>query len=176
MLITTSEILNPSITNLPSKATVIKLCRKKGFDHNHITYSTEDKDIFIKYNTATMDEAHTQLFFYEQIKKKRDSVIQIPEIYHAFEAEPGMVYILMENIHIKDKASDEQMAQAISELISIPPPAGVFGSISGGLIRHFFFRDAEAPFHFSSAFELADFINGVSSFILLLYKRHIMLK
>lgn len=122
-----------------------------------------------------MDEAHTQLFFYEQIMKKRDSVIRIPEIYHAFETELGLTYILMEHIDIKDKASDEQIAQAVSELISIPPPAGVFGSISGGRIRHFFFRDREAPFHFSSAFELADFINGVSSFIRLLSKRYIML-
>ncbi|KAJ9213499.1 hypothetical protein DTO166G4_4942 [Paecilomyces variotii] len=163
MLITASEILNPSIANLPSKATVIKLCKKKGFRHNHITYSTDDKDIFIKYNNASMDEAHTQLFFYEQIMKKRDSVIRIPEIYHAFETELGLTYILMEHIDIKDKASDEQIAQAVSELISIPPPAGVFGSISGGRIRHFFFRDREAPFHFSSAFELADFINGTLS-------------
>ncbi|KAJ9241018.1 hypothetical protein DTO271D3_1110 [Paecilomyces variotii] len=132
MIITKSEILNPSVANLPSKATVIKLCKKKGFRHNHITYFTDDKDIFIKYNNASMDEAHTQLFFYEQIMKKRDSVIRIPEIYHAFETELGLTYILMEHIDIKDKASDEQIAQAVSELISIPPPAGVFGSISGG--------------------------------------------
>jgi hypothetical protein len=104
MLITRNEILNPSIPNLPSKDLVITLCRQKGSDCNHLTYSTGGKDIFIKYNNATMDEAHAQLFFYNQIITKSHSTIRIPEIYHAFKSDNGDTYILMENIDIETLA------------------------------------------------------------------------
>lgn len=161
MLITQNEILNPSITNLPSKNHVIKLCRKQGPYDNHFAYSAGDRDIFIKYNNASMDEAHSQLFFYNEIMKNSHSMIRIPEIYHAFKTDTGSTYILMEHINIKDRASNEQRAQAISELVRVPPPPGTFGSMGGGLIRHPIFQDETAPVHFASVAELEAYINRV---------------
>lgn len=85
---------------------------------------------------------------------KSHSTICIPEIYHAFKSDKGDTYILMEKIDIETLASDEQRAQAISELISVIPPSGTFGSIGGGLIKHNFFR-------VTSVMELEAYINRV---------------
>lgn len=43
----------------------------------------------------------------------------------------------MEHIDIdfEKTVSDEQRAEAVSELISMPPPPGVFGSFGGGRVK-----------------------------------------
>lgn len=171
MLITEKEILNPSIPDLPSKDLVIELCRREGARRNHLTYSSKYRDIFIKYNNASMSEAHTQLFFYNYMMSKDNPVFRVPEIYHAFQTERQGTYILMEHIHIKDHASDEQRVQALCELVSVPPPSGVFGNIGGGLIRHPIFDDEEAPVQFASMVNLEAYINRVCS-----YNYHISLQ
>ncbi|KAJ9257924.1 hypothetical protein DTO207G8_1701 [Paecilomyces variotii] len=159
MLITEKEILNPSIPDLPSKELVIELCKREGSRRNHLTYSSKDREIFIKYNNASMSEAHTQLFFYNYMMSKDNPVFRIPEIYHAFQTEGKGTYILKENIDIEGQASDEQRVQALCELVSVPPPSGVFGNIGGGLIRHPIFDDEEAPVHFASTAKLEAYIN-----------------
>ncbi|KAF4248158.1 hypothetical protein CNMCM8980_006277 [Aspergillus fumigatiaffinis] len=135
MSTTLSEIYNPAIPGLPPKNVVVRLCKKKGFDSNILTYSAEGNTFFIKYNNVTMEEAHAQVFF-RQKSRESNATFRIPEVYHAF-----------------------IRAQAISELISIPPPPGVFGSFSGGSYRHHFFRDSEPPIPFSSAAELEYYLN-----------------
>ncbi|KAK9606790.1 hypothetical protein V6Z93_000368 [Aspergillus fumigatus] len=113
-----------------------------------------------------MEEAHAQVFF-RQKSIERNATFRIPEVYHAFIVSEGgctgrgCTYIVMEHIEIdfERTVSDEQRAQAISELISIPPPPGVFGSLSGGRYRHHFFRDSQPPVPFSSATELEYNIN-----------------
>lgn len=119
-----------------------------------------------------MIEAHAQLFFYNQIvTKESHSRIRIAEIYHAFKSDKGDTYIVMEYIDIRNRASDEQRAQAISELISVKPPSGSFGTIGcgSGFINHNFFRDREAPILFSSVLELEVYINRVRRFIYYLF-------
>ncbi|GIK04655.1 hypothetical protein Aspvir_008738 [Aspergillus viridinutans] len=114
-----------------------------------------------------MEEAHAQVFFRQKSRERSNATIRIPEVYHAFKVGGGRgggrgyTYIVMEHIEIdfERTASDEQRAQAISELISIPPPPGVFGSFSGGTYRHHFFEDGEPPVPFSSAAELEEYIN-----------------
>lgn len=161
MSIKPDEILSPSIASLPTKELVVRLCKKKGPYHNHLAYSTEDRTVFIKYNNASMDQAHAQLFFYNQIMSKNNSILRIPEIYHAFRTETGQTYILMEYIQIEDHASNEQRVQALSELVGVPPPPGIFGSFGDGLIRHPIFQDDTAPAHFASVLELEAFMNRV---------------
>jgi hypothetical protein len=164
MLITPTEILNRAIPDLPSKELVARLCKRKGPDFNHVIYSSANgKNFFIKYNNASMNEAHSQLFFYDQIAKKEDATIRIPQIYHAFENEDTRACIVMEHIDIDPEcpASDEQRVQAVSELISIPPPPGCFGSIVGGRFWHYFFKDREAPGPFTSSEDLEGYINRV---------------
>ncbi|KAF4230347.1 hypothetical protein CNMCM6805_000746 [Aspergillus fumigatiaffinis] len=166
MSTTLGEIYNPAIPGLPPKDVVGRLCKKKGFDSNTLTYSTEGNTFFIKYNNVTMEEAHAQVFF-RQKSRESNATFRIPEVYHAFIVGEGggtgrgYTYIVMEHIEIdfERTASDEQRAQAISELISIPPPPGVFGSFSGGSYRHHFFRDSEPPILFSSAAELEYYLN-----------------
>ena len=166
MLVTDDEILNPAmIDDLPSKDLVEKLCRRKGYSYNHLKYTSPDsgKDYFIKYNNATMSEAHAQLFFYtEVVQKNPNSTIRIPQLYHAWrEGATVWAYIVMEYIPIDHFASDEQRAQAITELIRIKPPPGVFGSFNGKPIQHLFFHDWEAPVVYSSAEKLGAFVNRV---------------
>ncbi|KAF7115864.1 hypothetical protein CNMCM5793_003607 [Aspergillus hiratsukae] len=112
-----------------------------------------------------MEEARAQVFFRQKIMERSNATIRIPEVYHAFEVGGekgrGYTYIVMEHIEIdfERTASDEQRAQAISELISVPPPPGVFGSLTGGMYRHHFFQDSEPPVPFASAAELEDYLN-----------------
>ncbi|GIJ83650.1 hypothetical protein Asppvi_002480 [Aspergillus pseudoviridinutans] len=84
-----------------------------------------------------MEEAHAQVFFYQKSRERSNATIRIPEVYHAFKVGGGRnggrgyTYVVMEHIEIdfERTASDEQMAQAISELISIPPPPDVLGAL-----------------------------------------------
>ncbi|PGH19680.1 hypothetical protein AJ80_03835 [Polytolypa hystricis UAMH7299] len=166
MLVTDNEILNPAIHDLPPKDLVKRLCEAKGSDYNNVKYSSHGKDFFIKYNNTTMAEAHAQLFFFTQVKANPTSTIRIPEIFHAWrEPLDGTVYIVMEHINIEHFASDEQRAQAITELITIKPPPGVFGSFNGKPIQHPFFKDREAHIVYSSATQLEAFVNRVLAFL-----------
>ncbi|KAK2749950.1 hypothetical protein FQN55_002667 [Onygenales sp. PD_40] len=166
MLVTDNEILNPDVPGLPPKDLVKKLCRAKGSNCNNVKYSSHGKDFFIKYNNATISEAHAQLFFFTQIKANPNSAIRIPEIFHAWrEPLDGTVYIIMEHIDIDHVASDEQRAQAITELVTITPPPGVFGPFSGDLIQHPFFKDRQAPVPYSSADQLEAFVNRVLRYL-----------
>lgn len=157
-----NEIFNPVVPGLPSKGAVVRLCRKRGRESSTVTYSTRGNTFSIKDRNTSMEEAHAQVFFHREIQKRTNSPIRIPEVYRAFQEE-GITYIVMEHIDIdfERTASDEQRAQAISELISIPPPPGIFGSLSGGAWRHYFFRDAEPPVLFSSAAEIEGYLNRV---------------
>ncbi|KAL4780144.1 hypothetical protein BJX76DRAFT_351209 [Aspergillus varians] len=163
MIVTDNEIFNPSIPDLPSKDQVVKLCRQKGLDYNHLTYTTANgKILFIKYNNAKMAEAHAHLFFYSHVNANPESTIRIPELYHAWLPEhSSSAYLVMEYIDIHHFASDEERAKALAQLIAVKPPPGVFGSFGpqGGYIRHMFFKDREAAKIYASVQELQDSIN-----------------
>lgn len=141
--------------------------QEKGCYSNTLTYSAEGNIFFIKYNNVTMEEAHPQVFFHRESRKRSNTTIRVPEVYHAFESGNGrgrgFTYIVMEQSEIDSEktASDEQRAQAFSELISMPPPPGVFGSFRGGTYRHHFFKDCEPPLLFYSAAELEVYLNRV---------------
>ncbi|KAJ5493838.1 hypothetical protein N7463_009925 [Penicillium fimorum] len=114
-----------------------------------------------------MEEAYAHVFFCQEIVKRSNATIQVSEAYHAFEWGNGrgrrFTYIVMEHIEIdfERTASDEGRAQALSELISIPAPLGVFGHFNGGTYRHHLFRDCQPPVPFASTAELEDYVNRV---------------
>lgn len=166
MIVTDNGIFNPNVPDLPTKDQVQQLCRQKGSQYNRLKYTANGSNFFIKYNNATMAEAHAQLFFHSQIKQSPHANIHIPEIYHSWLADHGAsAYIVMEYIDIDHFASDEERACVITEMISVKPPAGLFGSFGSlSLIRHPFFRDHEANKIYSSVRELEDSINGVCEF------------
>ncbi|BCS25047.1 uncharacterized protein APUU_41491A [Aspergillus puulaauensis] len=163
MIVTDKEILNPSVPDLPSKDQVVELCRQKGLGYNHLTYTTVNgKIFFIKYNNIKMAEAHAQLFFSTCINANSQSSIRIPELYLAWLPDhSSSAYLVMEYIDIHHFASDEERAKALSELIAVKPPPGVFGNFGppGGYIRHMFFKDRVAAKIYSSVQELQDSIN-----------------
>jgi hypothetical protein len=68
----------------------------------------------------------------------------------------------MEYIDIVDYASDDERANAVAQLVSIEPPSGaVLGPIGGGIIKHCFFADSEAPRRYSTVGEIQTYINNV---------------
>jgi hypothetical protein len=155
MSTTLGEIYNPAIPGLPPKDVVGRLCKKKGFDSNTLTYSAEGNTFFIKYNNATMEEAHAQVFF-RQKSRESNATFRIPEVYHAFIVGEGggtgrgYTYIVMEHIEIdfERTASDEQRAQAISELTVfhrrlvslgalVVAPRGIISSETASLLFRF---------------------------------------
>jgi hypothetical protein len=155
------EIISPNAPDLPSKDEIAKLCPKNGIKNDHLTHTHNGKKIFIKYGTVSMQEARNQQFFYDQIAKRPDSAIRIPEIYHAFNFR-SHTYIVMEHIDIDHVASDEQRARAITELVTIEPPLNATpGPIGGGHIKHGFFDTSESDVVYASIGDLEKHINRV---------------
>ncbi|KAL5336053.1 hypothetical protein BJX70DRAFT_390247 [Aspergillus crustosus] len=161
MIVTDKEIFNPSVLDLPSKDQVVELCRQKGLDYNHLTYTTANgKFLFIKYNNDKIAEAHAQLFFHTRINANSQSTMRIPELYHTWLPDhSSSAYLVMEYIDIHHFASDKERAKALSELTLSPfgPP--------GGYIRHMFFKDREAAKIYSSVQELQDSINRLLRYL-----------
>ncbi|PWY84478.1 hypothetical protein BO94DRAFT_423338, partial [Aspergillus sclerotioniger CBS 115572] len=157
------EFVSPSAPNLPSRREIEKLRRENGPNTRHLTVTHNGKKFFVKYNSLQVEEVRNQQFFFDQIAKRADSPIRIPEIYEVFETKHDG-YIVMEHIDIDHFASDKQRSTAITELVTIePPPHAPLGPIGGGLIRHHFFDfiDAEAPVVYDSVEDLESHINRV---------------
>lgn len=62
-------------------------------------------------------------------------------------------------------ATDEQRARAITEIFSIPPPPGVFGSFNNDRIQHPFFEEDEGPIRYLSAEQVEAYVNRVLTFL-----------
>ncbi|KAL3467608.1 hypothetical protein BJX64DRAFT_248116 [Aspergillus heterothallicus] len=152
-----------SVPDLPSKNQVVELCRHRGLDYNHLTYTTVNgKIFFIKYNNAKMAEAHAQLLFHTRINANSQSTVHIPELYHTWLPDhSSSAYLVIEYNDIHHFASDEERAKALSELTAVKPPSGVFGNFGppGGYIRRMFFKDRETAKIYSSVQELQNSIN-----------------
>ena len=68
----------------------------------------------------------------------------------------------MEYIDIVGYASDEERANAVTQIVSIEPPSGTApGPIGGGPVKHCFFTDNEAPRRDSTVHEMQTYINNV---------------
>jgi hypothetical protein len=157
-----NEFIYRDTPNLPSQNDVVAACAKNGDEVRHLTYLSKDRKFFIKYGfSVTTGEAKNQQYFYKKIHSQRNITFKIPEIYRAFETR-GRTYIVMEYIDIVDYASDEERANIVTQLVSIEPPSdAVLGPIGGGLIKHCFFADSEAPKRYSTVDEIQAYINNV---------------
>ena len=175
MIVHQDEILNPTI-RVPPKSAVKSLCR---LYHNRekyaIKYSWNGHDFFIRHRKVTMAAAHAQHFFHAQIKMNPHSTIQIPELYHAWRDHDGTVYMIMEYVHLSRNqlATEEQRARAITEIISVPPPPGVFGSFDMDRIYHSFFKDDQAPIGYNSVEQVEAYLNRVLTFMARVMPRHL---
>ena len=175
MIVHQDEILNPTI-RVPPKSVVKSLCR---LYHNRgkyaIKYTWNGHDFFIRHRRVTMAAAHAQHFFHAQIKMNPHSTVQIPELYHAWRDHDGTVYMIMEYVHFSRNqlATEEQRARAITEIISVPPPPGVFGSFDMDCIYHPFFNDDKAPLGYHSVEQVEAYVNRVLTFMARIMPRHL---
>lgn len=112
---TEEAIISPNVPDLPSKEKKKKsqALPQNGFETNHLTHTHNGK------------KPKPQPFFFEQISKRPDVTIRIPEIYYAFRYFQSGVHIVIEHIEIGHAATDEQRARAITKLVSVEPPADV---------------------------------------------------
>ena len=88
---------------------------------------------------------------------------RIPKVLHHFERE-NMAYLVQEKITLNHSPPDlpQRMIEAITWLATVPAPKGhVLGPLGGGRIRHSFFKDYIAPFHFQSVQDLEFYMNKV---------------
>lgn len=68
----------------------------------------------------------------------------------------------MEYIDIVSYASDEERANAVTQLVSIEPPSGAaLGPIGGGPVKHCFFMNSKALRRYSTVQEMLTYINNV---------------
>lgn len=152
---TMNEFIYCDTPNLPNQEDIIAACAKNGDKTRELTYLSKDRKFFIKYGfTVTVGEANSQRYFYKKIHSQCGMTVKIPNIYRAFETR-GRTYIVMEYIDIVSYASDEERANAVAQIVSIEPPSGAaLGPIGGGLVKHCFFMDNEAPRRFSTMQEM----------------------
>ncbi|KAJ3575779.1 hypothetical protein NP233_g866 [Leucocoprinus birnbaumii] len=82
-------------------------------------------------------------------------------------------YVVMEYINLMPSppALTERTTQALRSLSDVPAPSGhVISPLGDGLIRHGFFKDNEAPLHFSSVEALEQYIEKGRTMLLSLAK------
>lgn len=124
-------------------------------------------EYFVKYGSAKAiwPELATQTYIFEYAQSHLDTphIPRIPKVIHHFKH--GLrIYMVMEYITLVNPGDDisERTSEALKWLSEVPaPPGHVFGPLGGGVIRHRFFKDYEAPLAFSSVEALERYIEKV---------------
>lgn len=122
---------------------------------------------FVKYGDyeALWPEIQTQLHVAAYAESlEYASRPRIPKVLHYFEKEKERAYLVMERIKLSHSPPDlpGRMPEAITWLATVPAPNGhVLGPLGGGHIRHSFFKNYTAPFHFRSVQQLEHYVNQV---------------
>lgn len=126
-----------------------------------------DPDHFVKFDIPQVVwpeiASHSHIFEYAQSHADTPGTPRIPKVIHHFEYQHTM-YMVMEAITLMEPPPDlpERIAEAVRWLSGVPAPADhVLGPLGGGVIRHSFFKDYEAPLVFSSIEALERYIEQV---------------
>ncbi|KAF9801286.1 hypothetical protein IEO21_10149 [Rhodonia placenta] len=107
---------------------------------------------------------HMYISEYAQSQPETPGMPRISKVIHHF-TDQNMRYMVMEHITLTDTSPDPtKIAEALRWLSEVPaPPDHVFGPLGGGVIRHSFFKDYEAPLVFSSIEALERYIEKLIS-------------
>ncbi|KAI6021854.1 hypothetical protein PISMIDRAFT_690681 [Pisolithus microcarpus 441] len=111
-------------------------------------------DYFVKYGAAQdlEPELTTQEYFYQHAQRPQTpEPPRIAKTVHHFIHQHTM-YLVMERIELQVSPPDlaKRIQGAVEWLANVPPPPNSkLGPVGGGVIRHKFFKDHEAPFEFS---------------------------
>ncbi|EED80142.1 predicted protein [Postia placenta Mad-698-R] len=162
-----------SSTNLSAlEAAIVDTCEK----HQEVHWEDSeyrpcvsiDGKYFVKFkNTRFLwpeIATHMYIFEYAQSQPETPGMPRISKVIHHF-TDQNMMYMVMEHITLTDTSPDPtKIAEALRWLSEVPaPPDHVFGPLGGGVIRHSFFKDYEAPLVFSSIEALERYIEKLIS-------------
>lgn len=161
----------PELAELATfEARIIGLCAEHKDKHwRDIGYRacvSIDSEYFVKYGSPTDlgPEFMTQSYIYDYAILQGNGP-RIPKVPHYF-LDKGRAFLVMEYIELEDTSLitdlPERAAAALDWLSRVPAPSeDMMGPIGGGLIRHRFFKDREAPLCFSSIKALESYMNEV---------------
>lgn len=164
-----------SSTNLSAlEAAIVDTCEK----HQEVHWEDSeyrpcvsiDGKYFVKFkNTRFLwpeIATHMYIFEYAQSQPETPGMPRISEVIHHF-TDQNMMYMVMEHITLTDTSPDPtKIAEALRWLSEVPaPPDHVFGPLGGGVIRHSFFKDYEAPLVFSSIEALERYIEKAGTYL-----------
>ena len=140
------------------QAEVIAACRKheeqNSWNYDYRACVFVGADYFVKYGDVKYIEpelATQEYLFHHAQQPQTPEPPRIAKIVHHFVYENTM-YLVMERIKLQVSPPDleTKIQGAIEWLSKVPPPSNPkLGPVGGGLIRHKFFKDHEAPFIFS---------------------------
>jgi hypothetical protein len=149
---------------------VVEVCAKHQRDHwKEAGYRAAVRvrtEFFIKFGDveSLRSESATQHYLFNRATSDhRPNIPRIPRVMHCFERNHVM-YMVTEFITLMPTPPDfiSHTRAALTWLASVPAPPGlVLGPVGGGLIRHHFFKDHEAPLIFSSVQALERYIERV---------------
>ncbi|KAF9814929.1 hypothetical protein IEO21_04873 [Rhodonia placenta] len=160
-------------TNLSAfEAAIVDTCEKHQEAHwedpDYRPCVSIDGKYFVKFKETRFlwpeIATHVYISEYAQSQPETPGMPRISKVIHHF-TDQNMMYMVMEHITLTDTSPDPtKIAEALRWLSEVPaPPDHVFGPLGGGVIRHSFFKDYEAPLVFSSIEALERYIEKVRS-------------
>ena len=148
---------------------IIEICEKHQKDNcerRDYRACISTNDYFIKFGDykTLWPEIQTHRYVAASAESLADtSRPRIPKVLHHFERKER-AYLVLEKIELSHSPPDlpKRMLEAITWLAMVPAPEGhVLGPLGDGRIRHGFFKDNIAPFHFQSVRDLEYYVNKV---------------
>ncbi|KAI0633756.1 hypothetical protein C8Q77DRAFT_1073526 [Trametes polyzona] len=173
----------PESAAIPSVADIIALCHANGYSTNQLLFpSSESPRYFIKYGSeqAVATQARTQDYIYHHTLRD-PAAPRVPRVYLAFSVHGKFAspqeYMVMEYIphptvekwlsrHPEDATIIRPLVvSAVGWILALPVPAATgVGPVGGGVIRHVFFKDQEAPYPFPAVANLQAYVNRALRF------------
>lgn len=164
---------------VPPLDEIVELCRAAGPRTNQVLYPPNNPRFFIKYGSKKEEEARTQDYVYRHAFRADASTaaprIRVPQVYLAFRR-GWSSYIVMDYVplptvedwlvqHPEDAATIRPLiTSAVGWITNLPLPRdGFLGPVGGGIAKHIFFQDFEAPFPFADAKHVGEYVNKVST-------------
>lgn len=162
-------------TNLSAfEAAIVDTCEKHQEAHwedpDYRPCVSIDGKYFVKFKETRFlwpeIATHVYISEYAQSQPETPGMPRISKVIHHF-TDQNMMYMVMEHITLTDTSPDPtKIAEALRWLSEVPaPPDHVFGPLGGGVIRHSFFKDYEAPLVFSSIEALERYIEKAGTYL-----------
>ncbi|KNZ75920.1 hypothetical protein J132_00933 [Termitomyces sp. J132] len=136
------------------------------YHHYAVLEDGDSPSYFVKYSSESLLEESRTLQYLYNLAQFDPRAPRIPKIYDFFTTFDILrrEYLVMEYIPPPTVTIGKWIADVISWLHACPLPLNAsIGPVGGGIIRHRFFRDGDAPIEFASVAALEIYINKALS-------------